>query len=167
MATAREIAIEVLPHFSKNVLAGIVLPYGVYAHHIGRDPAKESMVIGQAMHAIGAVCVLTQRPVAPLHFVERADGAWRGVFESNPEEGIYVLPHYELLLVTARIYKYTQKDFDVIGRALREWVPKHLPPELQSPHDIWRLAIYTKRKDKDNKTPLDLALARYRELMNG
>ena len=81
MATARELAIQVLPYFAGYVLAGHVHPYGVYAKAIGRDPAKESMVIGKAMHAIGAVCVLAAIPVAPLYFIKRADGEWRGVFE--------------------------------------------------------------------------------------
>jgi hypothetical protein len=67
MATAREIAIEVMPHFAKHVLAGQVAPYGVYAAAIGRNAAKESMVIGKAMHIIGGVCVLARIPVAPLH----------------------------------------------------------------------------------------------------
>jgi len=52
MASAREIGLEVLPHFKENVLAGRVLPYGYYAKATGRDIATESMAIGQAMHAI-------------------------------------------------------------------------------------------------------------------
>jgi hypothetical protein len=147
MSTAREIAIEVLPHFAKSVLSGHVFSYGVYAKAIGRNQAKESMVIGKAMHAIGGVCVLVGIPVAPLHFVERADGEWRGVFESAFAERTHVLPHYDLLCVTARIHKYTEKDFERVERALRETLPKYLRPDQLSPHDIWHLAIYSKRKD--------------------
>ncbi len=68
MSSAREIALEVLPHFAENVLAGRVLSYGYYAKAIGRDVAKESIVIGQAMHAIGGVCAIAGIPIAPLHY---------------------------------------------------------------------------------------------------
>lgn len=162
MASARELAIEVLPHFAKNVLAGHVRPYGNYAKAIGRDPAKESMVIGKAMHAIGAVCVLAGIPVAPLFFIKRADGEWRGVFESNVDERTYVLPHYDLLYVTAREFEYSTNDFARIEKGLKEVLPKYLRPDQLSPHDIWHWAIYTKLKD--STTPLQRALAKYQEL---
>jgi len=165
LATAREIAIEVLPHFAKHVLAGTTLPYGAYAHAIGRDPAKESMVVGQAMHLIGAVCVLTRLPVAPLHFVERADGEWRGVFHSDSSERTHVLPHYDLLLVTARIHRYVGKDFRQIDRVLREVLPKHLTAEQSSPHHAWHVMIYNKLPDSET-TLWEHALAYYRELFS-
>lgn len=161
MTSARELAIEVLPHFAKNVLAGRVHPYGVYAKAIGRDPAKESMVIGKAMHAIGAVCVLAKVPVAPLHFIKRADGQWQGVFESDYAESTYVLPHYELLYVTAREFKYSENDFARVEKGLREVLPKL--SDAFSPHDVWRWAIYTKLKD--GSTPLERALESYREVL--
>lgn len=50
---------------------GTCVSYGVYAKATGWDPAKDSIVIGKAIHAIGGVCVLVGIPVAPLHFVER------------------------------------------------------------------------------------------------
>jgi hypothetical protein len=164
MTTAREIAIEVLPHFTERVLARRVSSYGFYAKAIGRNPAKESMVIGQAMHAIGAVCVLARVPVAPLHFVERTDGDWRGVFEADPAEQIHVLPHYNLLCVTARVHKYTEKDFARVRLGLRETLPKPLRPDQMSPHDIWRLAIYSKLQD--STTPLQRALAQYQTIFD-
>jgi hypothetical protein len=164
MSTAREIAIDVLPHFAKNVLSGHVFSYGVYAKAIGRNQAKESMVIGKAMHAIGGVCVLVGIPVAPLHFVERADGEWRGVFESEFAERTHVLPHYDLLCVTARIHRYTEKDFERVEHALRETLPKYLRPDQLSPHDIWHLAIYSKRKD--STTPWQRAIAIYQAIFD-
>jgi hypothetical protein len=163
MSTAREIAIEVLPHFERNVLERRVLSYGVYANAIGRDPAKDSMSIGQAMHAIGGACVLLAIPVAPLYFVKRSDDHWRGVFEADPAESQHVLPHYDLLYVSARMFKYSSKDFQRIDRALREILPKHLRPDQLSPHDIWHLAIYTSRPD--GTTSLIRALNRYREIL--
>ena len=164
MASARELAIEVLPHFAKNVLAGHVHSYGVYAKAIGRDPAKESMVIGKAMHAIGAVCVLAAIPVAPLFFIKRADGEWRGVFESDVHERTYVLPHYDLLYITAREFKYSESDFARVEKGLKEVLPKYLRPDQLSPHDIWRWSIYAKLPD--STTPLETALARYQEFFD-
>ena len=162
MASARELAIEVLPHFAQNVLTGHVHAYGVYAKAIGRDPAKESMVIGKAMHAIGAVCVLAAIPIAPLHFIKRADDEWRGVFESDVLETAHVLPHYDLLYVTAREFKYSEGDFARVEKALKEVLPKYLRPDQLSPHDIWHWAICAKLKD--GSTPFERALAKYREL---
>jgi hypothetical protein len=162
MTSARELAIEVLPHFERAVLAGHVYAYGHYASAIGRSSETESMIIGKAMHAIGAVCVLAKIPIAPLHFVRRADGEWRGVFESNTHERIHVLPHYNLLYVTARDYKYTTSDFARVRKALADVLPKYLPSDQLSPHDIWRWALHAKLKD--GRTPWELALARYREL---
>src|SRR5437016_5593051 len=126
MATAREVAVEVLPHFVTGVLAGHVYSYGYYASAIGRKAATESMVVGQAMHAIGGVCALCAIPIAPLHFVQRSDGEWRGVFESDAAESINVLPHYDLLYVTAREYKYTPEDFARLEHILRVFLPNHL-----------------------------------------
>lgn len=160
MASARDIAIEVLPYFAKNVLAGRVHPYGVYAKDIGRDPSIESMVIGKAMHAIGAVCVLAMVPVAPLYFVRRADGEWPGIFESDYAESTYVLPHYDLLYVTAREFHYSENDFARVEKGLREVLPK-LSDDF-SPHDVWRWAIYTKLNN--GTTPLERALEKYQVL---
>jgi len=65
MPTAREIALSVLPHFAESVIAKRIHSYGAYATWIGCNPAKESMIIGQAMHAIGASCFLAAIPVLP------------------------------------------------------------------------------------------------------
>jgi hypothetical protein len=162
MATAREVAIEVLPYFEQSVLAGHVLPYRYYASSIGRDAAKESMVIGQAMHAIGGVCALCAIPIAPLFFIKRSDDEWRGIFEGNPSEQQYVLPHYDLLYVTAREYKYTAKDFQRLSHGLKEVLPKHLGPDQLSQHDIWRVVIHSKLQD--GTTPLDRAILKYKEI---
>jgi hypothetical protein len=162
MASAREIAIEVLPHFAENVLAGRVLSYGYYAKAIGRNVAKESIVIGQAMHAIGGVCAIAGIPIAPLHYIRRADGKWRGVFESDVSESTHVLPHYDFLCLVARIHKYTEKDFSRVDHGLREVLPKYLNPDQLSPHDIWHVAIYTKLEDFP--TIFERSLSLYREI---
>jgi len=162
MASAREIGLEVLPHFKENVLAGRVLPYGYYAKATGRDIATESMAIGQAMHAIGGMCAFTGIPVAPLHFVRRADGEWRGIFEADVEEKIHVWPHYDLLCLAAKCYAYTEDDFRKIDKGLREVLPRHLRPDQLSPHDIWHLAIHSRLKDS---TPFQRSLERYRQIV--
>jgi len=163
MSTACEIALQVLPHFTKNVLAGRVYSYGHYATATGRDAATGSVVIGKAMHAIGGACVMCAIPVAPLHFVERTDREGRGVFESDELERVNVLPHYNLLYVTAREFKYSEKDFRRIENALRVILPKHLEPSQQmSPHGIWSVAISVKLSD--SSTIFERALSTYREL---
>ena len=163
MASARELALEVLPHFRDNVLLGHVLSYGFYAKAIGRDVATESMVIGQAMHAIGGTCAFAGIPVAPLHFVKRADGEWRGIFESDASESIHVLPHYDLLCLAARIHRYTEDDFRKIEKGLREIFPQHLKPDQLSPHDIWHVAIHGKLED--STTPFQRSLERYKSMV--
>ncbi len=161
MSTAREVALEVLPYFAKNVLAKQQRTYGYYAASIGRDSAKEGMVIGKAMHAIGAACVFTFVPVAPLFYVERADGEWRGVFEEDDLERERVLPHYDVMLVTAREHVYTEKDFSRVERALRQVLPKYLKPTQLSPHDLWHVALLNKFKDGD--TFFERALGTYQQ----
>ena len=155
---------EVLPQFAQNVLAQQVHTYGYYAHSIGRDSAKEGVVVGKAMHAIGAACVFTLVPVAPLYYVERADGEWRGVFQEDAQKRNLVLPHYDLLSVTAREYRYSEGDFDKIARALREVPPKYLKPMQLSPHHMWHVAL--QNKIKDGGTFFERALAEYRRIFN-
>jgi len=108
MATAHEIALQLLPWFAENVVArNPPLSYGYYAGKIGRDPAKEAIIVGHAMHAIGAVCVIRQLPVAPLHYVKRMDGEARQVFASNKLEADYVLRHVGKMRIVAREYRFT------------------------------------------------------------
>src|SRR5205823_5201263 len=116
MSTALQIAADVLPHFKENVLSGRAQTYGHYARAIGRNAARESPVIGKAMHVIGAACVMARVPAAPIHYVERADGEWRGIFESAASESIHVLPAWDTLAVSAGIHKYSEKDFATIAK---------------------------------------------------
>ena len=162
MTSAIQLALDVLPHFRTAVLKRHVYTYGHYASAIGRDSATESMVVGKAMHAIGAACVLGAVPLAPLHFVERADGEWRGVFESDASERIHVLPEYNLLYMTARDHHYSERDFERIHRSLAVAFPKHLNPNQLSPHDLWHVVINAKRQD--GSTIFQQALVKYREL---
>lgn len=162
MSTARELALEVLPHLEANVLAGLTLTYGFYARAIGRSPSKDAMAIGKAMHIIGATCVMARIPVAPLHYVSRLDQEWRGIFEGDSIERAYVLPHYDLLLVSARVYRYTKHDFVQLEMGLREVIPEFFPRHLSSPHHVWHvLALNTLQ---DGRSILDVALEEYRRL---
>jgi hypothetical protein len=162
MPAAREIALELLPAFIESVLAKRVYAYGTYAAKIGRNSAKESMVVGMGMHAIGAACVFAMVPIAPLYYVKRQDSAWRGVFEADPVEAVHVLPHYDLLYVTAREHEYTATEMAKLDRALRDTLPKILPDDYLSPHDLWRFAIYYKLKN--GSTPWLEAIAHYEQI---
>ena len=158
MSTAREIALEVLPHFARNVLVRHVFSYGHYADAIGRNSANESMAIGPAMHAIGAACVFARIPVAPLYFVKRADSQDAQVFVSDPLENQLVTEHYDILFVAAREYPYTEQDFQRI-KALSEKIPNGW-----SPHLMWHVAVATKPKGSD-ETYFERALNVYKEFI--
>lgn len=160
MASAREIALGILDKFEERVIARGVSTYGMYAAIAGKDPTKAAMVVGPAMHAIGAACVFVCVPVAPLYYVKRADGFWRGVFEEDPLESRDVLPHYDLLYVTAREYRYSAEEFGRIRKALAEVVPNDW-----SPHIMWHVAISTKPKGFE-MTYFERALRRYQELFD-
>jgi hypothetical protein len=160
---ALQLATEVLPHFRANVLRGWVRTYGHYATAIGRSEAKEAIVVGKAMHLIGAACVMARVPVAPVHFVERADGEWRGIFESAASEHQHVLPAWDTLAVSSRVYSYTDQDFEKLGKVLNELIPKHFPPTWQSPKKVWLYLIHTKIEGQT--TWLTRALSRYEEII--
>jgi hypothetical protein len=159
MTTAREIALEVLPHFAKNVLAGYVFSYGHYAAVTGRSAAKESMALGKAMHAIGAACVFAKIPVAPLYFVKRADNQDPQVFVSDPLENQCVIGYYDTLFVAAREYRYNEQDFRRIEVSLRETIPN-----WWSPHQMWHVAVAAKPKGS-NETYFERALAVYKGII--
>ena len=164
MTTALQLAAEVLPHFTANVLGQQVHTYGFYAHAIGRDAAKESMVIGKAMHVVGAACIIARVPVAPIHYVKRADGEWRGIFERAVGESIHVLPAWDTLAISARLYKYTEADFKSIAKLLHEGIPQCFPPSWQSPSQIWKYLIYTVAEG--NATWLRRALVKYEAIID-
>lgn len=140
MTSQREIALQILPHFARHVLAKRQHTYGYYSKVIGRPPT-ESILVGGAMHAIGVACVFARVPVAPLVYVERADRGWRGIFESDVLERKLVLPHYELLFIVARKYDYTERDFERVDYVLREIIPTVFPAGMLSPHQMWHVAL--------------------------
>lgn len=159
MASARDIALDVLPHFIESVLARRVHSYGYYAASIGRVPERDAVSMGPAFHAIGASCIFFCIPVAPLFFVERSDGEARTIFESDALEARDVLPHYDVMYVAAREYTYSADEFQKVDRLLRKNAPLNW-----SPHDLWHVAIVKKPKDQD-KTYLQIALARYKSII--
>ncbi|MBV8634141.1 MAG: hypothetical protein JO002_06600, partial [Burkholderiaceae bacterium] len=141
MTKSYDLALDIVPHFAENVLAKKVLSYGHYAKAAGRDSVKDSMAVGQAMHIIGAACTICQIPIAPLYYVKRADGEWRGVFESDVIEHAKVLPHYDLLYVTAREYEYSATDFKALEAKMRKVIPRVFGADGDdaSPHKIWHV----------------------------
>ena len=114
MASAYEIAAGVLRSFSANVVARRPpMTYGQYAAAIGRIPAHYGLAVGKAMHAIGALCVIRQVPVAPLYWVQRVDGAERRIFESDQLEHKYIIESkdIDIMYVVSREYSYTNEEF--------------------------------------------------------
>ena len=102
-------------------------------------------------------------PVAPIHYVERADGEWRGIFERAASESFHVFPAWSTLAVSAHIHTYTEEDFRLIGKVLNELVPKYFSPEWQSPRKLWVHLIYTKAEGET--TWLRRALTKYEQII--
>jgi hypothetical protein len=127
MSSAREIAADILPHFATAVVARKQHTYAHYTRLIGRNPGNESMITGPAMHLIGALCVISQVPVAPLYWVKRSDGEEQQVFASDPFEAEHVLPHRNTMYVVSREHSYSQSDFEGISRRLQKVIQDKLP----------------------------------------
>ena len=159
MASARELALELLPHLKKKITAKEVRTYAFYAHAIGRDPAKESVVVGPAMHAIGAACVFAGVPVAPLWYVERQDKQIPLVFCEDALENARIAEHLPLLRQSARIHDYTSDEFDRIEHGLRNIISSEW-----SPHRMWHVAIVWEVPDV-GMTYFERALAVYLQIV--
>ena len=165
MATGQELALQLLPAFAENVVARhSPKTYGHYAKLIGRDPAKEAVSIGPAMHAIGAVCVFQQLPVAPLYWVVRGEGEARQVFASDVLESHHILDRgrFDTMYVVAREYRYSMAEFEQLQQATEKLIAK-APPDW-TPHFLWHLAIVKKPKDED-QTYLERAMSGYETLL--
>ena len=160
MPSAHEIALDVLRSFGPNVVSRRApMTYGQYASAIGRDPAEYGLAIGKAMHAIGALCVIRQVPVAPLFWVRRADNGHRGIFEKDPLERQRIVETKDIdtMYVVSREYQYTTKDFTGLEAALRKSLASGNVAKW-SPHEIWHLTFV--------KTPKDSSLTFYERAMN-
>lgn len=164
MSISNEIALDLLRVFGQNVLSHRVRTYGDYAHLIGRMGASDGLAVGKAMHAIGAVCVVEQLPVAPLFWVESANGAGKSVFESDPDERRYVIEagNYDTMYVVAREYSYTREEFDRLESRVTKLLATDEPAKW-SPHRLWRVVFRTKPKGSP-ETYFERAMARYREI---
>lgn len=164
MASAHEIALEVLQTFGPNVVAQKPpMTYGQYATSIGRNAAEYGLAVGKAMHAIGALCVIRQVPVAPLFWARRADAEHRGIFESDVLERQYIIESKDIdtMYVVSREYQYTTEEFVGIENALRKSLASGNAAKW-SPHDIWHLTFFKKPKDSQ-LTYYERAMTRYRE----
>lgn len=162
---ARVTASAILPHFGRSVIAGEVRTYGHYALRVGLDPTRDGHKIGQAMHVIGAACVFKGIPVAPLHFVKQASNAWRRVFMSDALEARDILPHYDTLLIAARVYRYGESEFEKVESAIDTFVKQgSIDSYSFSPHHLWHLALTLKPKGC-SETYFDRALGVYRTII--
>lgn len=167
MASAHEIAADVLRSFGQNVVARRTpITYGQYATAIGRSPGKYGLAVGKAMHAIGALCVIRQIPVAPLYWVRRADDEHRGIFESDSLERQYIVDSKDIdtMYVVSREYHYTSEEFEGLEAALRKSLANGGVSNW-SPHQIWHLTFRECPKDS-LLTYYQCAMNRYRELLN-
>ena len=164
MASGQELAVQLLPHFAKNVVARSQMTYGYYARAIGRNSAKESLSIGPAMHSIGAVCVIQEIPVAPLYWVRRESGEPRQVFTSDALESrdILGLGRFETMFVVAREYQYSSSDFEKIRETMEALIAE--APKNWTPHFLWHYAIVNKPEGED-RTYLERAFTRYETLL--
>lgn len=165
MAAARDLALQLLPAFAESVVARHPpKTYGYFARAIGRDPATEAISIGPAMHAIGAVCVMRQLPVAPLFWVIREDGAAGQVFASDALESHHILGagRFNTMLVVAREYQYSMAEFEGLRLTMEKLVSK--APANWTPHFLWHMAIVRKPRGED-QTYLERAMSRYEKLL--
>lgn len=165
MASAHEIAADLLRSFGANVVARRPpMTYGQYAALIGRSPAEYGLAVGKAMHAIGALCVIRQVPVAPLYWVQRADGEHRGIFERDPLERQHIIESRDIdvMYVVSREYSYTDEEFAGIESALRKSLASGRVANW-SPHEIWHLTFHKCPKES-SITYYQRAMDRYREL---
>lgn len=165
MASAHEIAADVLRSFGQNVVARRPpMTYGQYASAIGRNPADYGLAVGKAMHAIGALCIIRQVPVAPLFWVQSADGEPRGIFENDPLERRYIVESKDIdtMYVVSREYHYTSEEFAGLEAALRKSLASGNVANW-SPHQIWHLT-FLKCPKESALTYYQRAMNRYREL---
>ena len=165
MPSAYEIAGDLLRVFGENVLTRRPpRTYGQYATALGKSPRSYGLAVGQAMHAIGAVCVVQKVPVAPLFWVKRADNQDRAIFESDPTEFLYVVASgdYDTMYVVAREYIYKQEEFDRMESTLKKMLAKG-SLNSWSPHAVWHETFRKKPKDCE-QTYYERAMSHYREL---
>ena len=165
MPSAHEIAVALLDRFAENVVAKRgPYSYGHYAAAIGKNPREYGLAIGQAMHAIGALCVIRQVPVAPLFWVERTDGGERGIFESDPIERARIIDtkDFDVMSVVAREHVYTREEFAGISAAMQKSLASGNLGRW-SPHAIWHLT-FRKKPTGEDITYYDRAMRRYREI---
>lgn len=166
MPIAHEIAAKVLPIFGKNVVAKKAWTYGQYAHAIGREPAEYGQAIGKAMHAIGALCVIKELPVAPLHWVKRAGGGYRKIFESDPIERKYIIESNDIkvMYIVSREYRYTMRDFELLENTFNESLESGLLYKI-SLHELWHLT-FKEKVEGLSKTYYERAMEKYHILLS-
>lgn len=167
MPSAHEIALDVLRSFGPNVVARRPpWTYGQYANAIGRDPAEYGLAIGKSMHAIGAICVIRQLPVAPLFWVRRADDEPRRIFETDALERLHIVDTKDIdtMYVVAREYHYSRDEFTGLEAALGKSLASGRVANW-SPHEIWHLTFFKKPTDSA-LTYYERAMNRYRELFD-
>jgi hypothetical protein len=166
MYLAHKIAEEILPIFGENVVARkSPWTYGQYASAIGRDPAKHGLAIGKAMHAIGALCVFIELPVAPLYWVKNAHGGYRAIFESDPIERKHIIESKDVnaMYIVSREYEYKAEEFEKLVNIFRKNLDSGILYNI-SAHEFWH-RTFIEKPENSSETYYERAINRYNELL--
>lgn len=131
MNTALNAAFDLLPIFRANTLRGLTRTRGYYAYVVGRD----AQAVDHALHLVGAACVLSCVPVAPIHFVEHVEAEWRAIFETAAF-GSQHAGAWRILATASGLHAYSERDFDRVASALCVHVASREDAQ-QAPHALW------------------------------
>jgi hypothetical protein len=131
MNKALSAAFDLLPIFRANTLRGLTRTRGYYAYVVGRD----ADTVDHALHLVGAACVLSCVPVAPIHFVEQVEAEWRAVFETAAFGSLHA-GAWRILATASGLHAYSERDFDRVASALCVHVATHEEAQ-QAPHALW------------------------------
>lgn len=144
------LALEILPLLRANTLRGLIRTSGYYAFRSGQTAAH----VEHAMHLIGAACVLTRVPVAPVHYVDDLHDEWRRIFTVAAADSDYANA-WPLICDSSRHHVYSEADFERVATVVRTQLAKYALLG-QAPLGLWRLVV---------EQSLARALMRYEQIV--
>lgn len=113
---------ELLPIFRANTVRGLQRTCGYYAFVVGRDVRT----VRDALHLVGAACVLSCVPVAPVRYVEDVETDWRYIFQTVAGNSLHV-GVWATLAAASRVYTYSESDFEGVAIALHRDISELAP----------------------------------------
>lgn len=131
MTTPLHVANELLPIFRANALRGLTRTRGYYAYLVRRDVDT----VGKALHLVGAACVWSCVPVAPIHFVDQVEPEWRHIFEIAAFGSIHA-GAWNTLVEASRLHLYSESDFDQVASVFLNQLASH-DAQKQTPYALW------------------------------